>query len=628
MRVVDFGRDVTGHRAPVTGVAFDPSGRLLASCSYDGSVLLWDVTTAQNPELVGRLRHRRLVNSMCWNPADGSLLATASADKTAAVWRVRAHEEPQLVSVLARHTDDVNAVAWTPDGERLVCVSEDGRVSLWNARSAALIGELGAHTAHCMAVAINGDGLIATVGEDGLVSVGHPDDRSAAATRSYPSSVEGCAWSRSGKLLAIARDDGVVDLLHPDLSVQISIQVSSVAARSVAFTDDDSAVVVGAYDGRVHVLGVDGELVRWFQDARFWPRSVATHGGIVAVGSFWSRPHLLELATGRDLTGGHEPTHGPNALAVRGEDLIIGCDSGAVLVTDPSGRADAGPPRVVQVAESPILSLAVHGDLVYAGTYSGHVVAHRLDQISGESTAAQVSSVPLGAPVPSLTCVDGRIVAGTYNGDLIALDPATLAISDSGPAHGGSVKALAAFGDGFLSASTDRTVAVGTLTDRQVLWDHGNLVNDVATLGGQVVASAGRDHTVRVARLAPAGDGRWQVVEQHTLLGPDESVKCVGLLGTPEAPVVLAGSYDFGLHLWQVRWGRTADGLVNGRLLSEFRQGLSCIAALSPDLLAVASWDGRIALVGTDHDGRVRVRSLMDVEDLVSQRGQLAEVTR
>jgi WD40 repeat protein len=558
MRLIDLPENPAGHAAPITHVTFRRDGVRLATCSYDGSAIVWDTTDPARPVLMHRLRHRRLVNGAAWHPTDPDLLATASADKTVAVWRGR-----DLVNVLARHTDDVNAVAWLPDGQRLACVSEDGRATLWHAFTGALLAEIGGHTAHCMAVATSRHGLIATVGEDGLVAVTDPGR--PPISRAYAASVEGCAWSASGKILAVARDDGAVDLLTAQLERISTIEVSGAAVRTVAWADDDAVLVVGAYDGALHVFDVTGHRLRTIRDARLWPRSAATAGAVVAAGSFGGTPHLFDLSSGAELSARPEPTHGPNALAVDGARLVIGCDSGVVLsVGETVARLAFG--------ESPILSLGVRDGVTYAGTYAGTVV-------SSDGT-----TVELGAPVPSLCATDDGLIAGTYCGDVVEVGSGR-----TGAAHGGSVKSLAALPGGFLSASTDRTVAVGTLNDRTVLWEHGNLVNAVASLGGIVAASASRDHTVKVGRL----DGS----ARQTLIGPDESVKCLALLGTPDAPTVLAGSYDFGLYAWDVDWADSAATLRSGRLVAEFGQGLSCMVALDENRVAVAGWDGRILIV-------------------------------
>jgi WD40 repeat protein len=173
------------------------------------------------------------------------------------------------------------------------------------------------------------------------------------------------------------------------------------------------------------------------------------------------------------------------------------------------------------------------------------------------------------------------------------------------------VKSLARFGDGFLSAATDRTVACGSFGNRDVLWQHGNLLNAVAALGDQVVASASRDHTVKVGRLGPGS----QLRQSRTLLGPDESVKCVALLGDPAAPVVLAGSYDFGLYVWRVDW-ESGSGLDAGEVREPFTQGVSCMAQIDTEHVAVAGWDGRVLVLRHDGAGGVETLWSRDVAEL------------
>jgi WD40 repeat protein len=321
---------------------------------------------------------------------------------------------------------------------------------------------------------------------------------------------------------------------------------------------------------------------------------VATTGRLVAAGGFGATPHVFDVATGAELSRPPRPTHGPNALAVLGGELLIGCDSGSVLAVG----LGTGDTRELRLGESPILSLTTHGGSMYAGTYGGQVISSR-------------GRADVGAPVPALCATDHGVVAGTYNGDLIALGGHPFGIRDTGPPHAGSVKSLAAVPGGFLSASTDRTVATGNLHDRAPLWEHGNLVNAVATLGGTIVATASRDHTVKVARRDRPGP-------IQTLLGPGESVKCVALLGDPDCPTVLAGSYDFGLYAWRIDWDDSAAALRSGRLIAEFGQGLSCMAPIGDGSVAVAGWDGRILVL----DRGLQTTHEFAVPELLRRAGQ------
>lgn len=609
MRSISLPPNDTGHAAPITHAAFSPDNRSLATCSYDGTVIIWDVSDPAEPLRRTQLRHRRLVNSSTWNPVDPSLLATASADKTVAIWKVDPEgTTPSVHSVLARHTDDINAVAWMPDGQRLICVSEDGRATMWDISDGAFLSEIGSHTAHCMAVAVSGDGRVATVGEDGLVAVHSPDDERETLERYYTSSVEGCSWSHGGEYLAVACDDGTVEVLDDDLKPVDTIAVSTSAARAVSWTDDDLHLVVGAYDGSVHLLDRDSGERRRLTDPRLWPRSVDVSADTVVVGSFSNRAHLFDLRTAEPVSGPDHANHGPNALATSENTIFIGCDSGMVFAIDADNpEVD---PTAYDVGGNPILSLATDGEAIYAGTYSGHVV--RVDN----GTVSHRQS--LAAPVPSLSMTGDGVAAGTYNGELFVLDD-QLRITSRRVAHDGSIKSLASVNGSVASAATDRTIALGDAESRKVLWQHGNLVNAIAALDGQVVASASRDHTVKVGRLSEV-EGRWCVSQVQSLLGADESVKAVGLLGDPDAPFVLAGAYDFGLYVWHVDWNVAGDALTQGTVLAEFSQGVSCIAAVDRDRVVVAGWDGQVLLVGLTEDGAVTILRRWWIND-IAQRG-------
>ena len=611
MRPIDVPGRGDGHAAPITHVACRDDR--VATCSYDGSAIAWRL---EGRRLVPghRVWHRRLVNAAAWHPTDPSVLATASADKTAAVWRLGDGGAVELVAVLARHTDDVNAVAWLPDGRRLVAVSEDGTASLWDALAGRFLGFVARHGGHCMMTAVSGDGLVATVGEDGVVNVGDPDRPGSWTGRAVGASVEGCAWSPAGDVLALARDDGRLELVDRSLATRSCATVGSSAVRCVVWLVG-RRLGVGGYDGTVRIVDTAGRVLHTFHDERLWPRSVAAGPGGVLAGSFWSSPFVVDPATGKAVVEPAAPTEGPNALAVGGGRLHVGLDSGAVVsvpldaLVAPSPIADAA--SVERPSSSPVLSLAVAGGVRYVGTYGGEVLA-----LGADGTLR--ARAQLGAPVPSLAAADGRVVAGTYGGELVELAPGDLAVVDRRAAHDGSVKSLAFVpGTGLLSAATDGRVAVGDgCRDRTVLWEHGNLVNAVAA-HGDVVASASRDHTVVAGRVVRGATG-WHVEGRTALLGADESVKCVAVVAAGPSPVVVAGSYDFNVYAWSFDDPGAAT-LRAGAAVHTFRQAACTAVAAGPAAAVVGSWDHELAVVTARPDG-VSVTRTVAVDDLLEGR--------
>lgn len=170
----------TDHAAPVTGVAWLPSGNAVLSCSLDGTVRAFDLVryrnfrTCTSPRPVqftclavdpsgevvcagsqdtfeifvwsvqtGRLLevlsgHEGPVAGLAFSPT-GPLLASASWDHTLRTWDVFAGKGG--IEVLP-HAHDVLAVAFRPDGKQLACATLDGQLHLWHPLEGELQGTI------------------------------------------------------------------------------------------------------------------------------------------------------------------------------------------------------------------------------------------------------------------------------------------------------------------------------------------------------------------------------------------------------------------------------------------------------------------------------------------------------
>nr|CCC92352.1 conserved hypothetical protein [Trypanosoma congolense IL3000] len=116
---------MTGHQGAIFHIQFSPDGTMIASCSADKSVKLWN---AYDGKFITTFRgHVAPVYHVSWS-LDSRLLASGSRDSTLKLWSVSKRE---LVEDLSGHSDEIFSTDWSPDGQRVATGSKDKKVLIW-----------------------------------------------------------------------------------------------------------------------------------------------------------------------------------------------------------------------------------------------------------------------------------------------------------------------------------------------------------------------------------------------------------------------------------------------------------------------------------------------------------------
>ncbi|KAH7918572.1 WD40 repeat-like protein [Leucogyrophana mollusca] len=133
-----------GHTDLVTSVAYFPDGRHIASGSWDKTIRIWNVKSAQQEGEA--LEHNSRVKSIAIAPGGGKIAARVACRLI--VWDVVKRKRVQEVKMGGDSEQDAHAliVAFSPDSRRIATASSmSALIELWDAGTGSLVRELQQH---------------------------------------------------------------------------------------------------------------------------------------------------------------------------------------------------------------------------------------------------------------------------------------------------------------------------------------------------------------------------------------------------------------------------------------------------------------------------------------------------
>jgi WD40 repeat protein len=246
-----------GHDAPLSDLAVDGRGRIVATGATDGTVRVWE--RASGRELGSLAAGRGPVVRVAFD-RDGGRLASGDADGTAAIWDVATRRRIAVVHARAELTD----VALDPGGRRIATADKAGTAVITPVEGGRPPTVIHASPRRLLSVRFSPDGrtLLTASGRSARTwdaASGRPRERLKPGKKfrfdccfvPYP----GAFFSPDGRRIAMIGTDGGLRLWDEQGSLLRELQADDhQIINHAAFSRDSSLIAAGGDDNAVHLI--------------------------------------------------------------------------------------------------------------------------------------------------------------------------------------------------------------------------------------------------------------------------------------------------------------------------------------------------------------------------------------
>jgi len=450
-----------------------------------------------------RMRHADRVNALAYN-SDGTLLASCSKDGTVKIWDLGNGREIATYRAHVDQPDDptkggtaggtnvlgVADIAFHPNDPKVIASACGNQVHVWNpqdGKPGKTLVNLGKTDKPVKAIAYSPDGKqIALGADDGILRVYESDSGKATYTSPTRNArIEKLAYSPNGKMIVVGDSNTFAAVYAPGTPNPLAMTaqvVNNGEVMGVAFAPDNSGVFSCGRDGTARLTagpkpdgttaGNTSTKLREYtgHTGAVTSLAVVADGAILATGGEDKTVRVWEITSGKQLRVLQGHLGRVTAIASRsdGKQIASGSEDGAIRMWDLSTDDEH---RAMSEATDSLWAVAFSpdGKRVAAAGADKNIRVYNPENGKLEATLTGAKS-----PITSLAFMpdSNRLVAAGGDQALVVWDVEKEKVLKEVPGHESAVLTVAVSGDGKLlvSGSADKTARGSDPESGKALW--------------------------------------------------------------------------------------------------------------------------------------------------------------
>jgi len=239
--------------AEVWTIALSPNGKIVASGSFDGKVRLWDV---EMKKVIAKwIGHTQPVKSLCWS-VDGERAVSGSNDTTIRVWDVESGDT--VLGPIETGHEYLSAVMYSPDTTKIATGGdEENALKIWDAKTGNLLSTI-KHIEQVWSLAWTSDQKKIITGSETSIRIFDTATwQQIAILPGRKSTVECLSLFQNDRLLASGSWYGTARLWNLDTNLPVGPPIQHEdGVRGVAISADGKQLVTGSDDNNVYVWDI------------------------------------------------------------------------------------------------------------------------------------------------------------------------------------------------------------------------------------------------------------------------------------------------------------------------------------------------------------------------------------